>query len=231
MVSGLLHVPAESPSRAPPRVAPSASPPTGNSGTAGSTHNGDVEKQASSPETLPLTEESVAAQLRAIRESSSLDLSRPHQQLRLLMDALSECTVSVHGSAHTVVEHWQKQRRQPRAQMTLTCDVQNRCVSLARNPGAQTQLEKRAYNHHLKTGSFIKSLKDLQETTLGLILTGCLVNQLLPGGPAHLAGLRKGDTILEVPHQCISLLRSQRYIRCNVSDPALPDRRAHNACH
>jgi hypothetical protein len=220
-LSGLPHEPAESPPQAPPRVAPSASLPT-DSGTAGSAHNGDVKEQASSPGTLPLTEESVALQLRAIREeSSSLESSRPQQQLRLLMDALSECTVSVHGMGlpRRLLSTAQKQGRQPRAQLTLTCDVQDRCASLARNPGAQTQLEKRVYTHHLKAGAFSKSLKDMQvaqQTTLGLILTGCLVNQLLPGGPAHLAGLRKGDTILEVPHQCISLPRSQRYIRCNV---------------
>lgn len=119
-LSGLSNEPAESPPRAPPRVAPSASPPTG-SGTAGSAHNGDVKEQASSPSTLPLTGEWVAVQLRAIRESSSLDSSRPHQQLRLLMDALSECTVSVHGMGlpRRLSSTAQKQGRQPRAQFTL----------------------------------------------------------------------------------------------------------------
>ena len=224
-LSGLLHEPAESPPGAPQRVDQSAFIPKG-SGTASSAHNGDVKQQASSPETLPLTEESVAVQLRAIRESSSLESSRPHQQLRLLMDALSECTVSVHGMGlpRRVSSTAQKQGRQPRAQMTLTCNVQDRCAFLARSPGAQTQLEKRVYNHHLKAGAFSKALKDMQvaqQTTLGLILTGCLVNQLLPGGPAHLAGLRKGDTILEVPHLCIYFPRSQHCIRCNVSDLAL----------
>jgi hypothetical protein len=129
-----------------------------------------------------------------------------------------------HGPAQTVVEHCAEAGTTAARSVDTPCDVQDRCASLARDPGAQTQLEKRVYHHHLKAGAFSKSLKDMQvaqQTTLGLILTGCLVNQLLPGGPAHLAGLRKGDTILEVPHQCISLPRSQRYIRCNVSDPAL----------
>jgi len=126
-----------------------------------------------------------------------------------------------HGPAQTVVEHCAEAGTTAARSVDTPCDVQDRCASLARDPGAQTQLEKRVYHHHLKAGAFSKSLKDMpvaQQTTLGLILTGCLVNQLLPGGPAHLAGLRKGDTILEVPHQCISLPRSQRSIRCNVSD-------------
>jgi len=67
-------------------------------GTAGSAHDRSVETQVLDPEIVPLTEESVTVQLRAIRESSSLDSRSPAQQLRLLMDALNDCTVSVHWS-------------------------------------------------------------------------------------------------------------------------------------
>jgi len=74
--------------------------------------------------------------------------------------------------------------------------VQDQCAQLVRKPGELLSLEKGLHNHHLK-GSLMKDLSS-QQTTLGLILTKSLVGQLLPGGPAHLAGLEKGDTILEV---------------------------------
>lgn len=52
-----------------------------------------------------------------------------------------------------------------------------------------------AHQHHL-VSSF--STPGQTQTTLGLVLLNNLVDNLLPGGPAHLAGIRKGDAILEV---------------------------------
>ena len=39
---------------------------------------------------------------------------------------------------------------------------------------------------------------DNNKTTLGLVLTDDVVETVLPGGPAFLAGLRKGDCIVTV---------------------------------
>ena len=43
-----------------------------------------------------------------------------------------------------------------------------------------------------------KSKWDHQKTTLGLVFTDNRVRQVLPGGPAWVAGLREGDTIVAV---------------------------------
>ena len=148
----------------------------------GSAHDRNVETQVLDPEIVPLTEESVTVQLRAILESS-LD-SSPVRQLRLLMDALNDCTVSV------LLSNAMRIRRdddRDSYDMTRTCDVQERCASAVRSPNARLQLEKDIFNHHLKAEAFSKDMHLEQQTTLGLILAKSSVNQLLPGGPAHLA--------------------------------------------
>ena len=55
------------------------------------------------------------------------------------------------------------------------------------------------HNHYLADNAFFRGKMDhIHQTTLGLILQQNLVINLLPGGPAFLAGLRKGDSIVEV---------------------------------
>ena len=63
---------------------------------------------------------------------------------------------------------------------------------------------------------------DSNQTTLGLILLDDTIDNLLPGAPAYLAGLRKGDRIVEV-HAFVKLCRILSFAsraRANVMEQA-----------
>jgi predicted metalloprotease with PDZ domain len=49
-----------------------------------------------------------------------------------------------------------------------------------------------------RSGLSLSTKIDNNKTTLGLVLTDDHVQTVLPGGPAFLAGLRKGDCIIMV---------------------------------
>jgi C-terminal processing protease CtpA/Prc len=58
---------------------------------------------------------------------------------------------------------------------------------------------------------------DSNKTTLGVVLTNDMVETVLPGAPAYLAGLRKGDRIVEV-RKFVSTSSLVRWLPCHATE-------------
>jgi hypothetical protein len=83
----------------------------------------------------------------------------------------------------------------------------------------ETSMTSLVYARHVE----IQTKIDDNKTTLGIVFTDDLVATVLPGGPAFVAGLRKGDRILKVrtaPTRC-NLQPCASSAVCSASAPVL----------